>query len=81
MFNIIRWVLDVYVIIIFTYALSTWVDPVGHHKISQALRDLVLPVLKPIQKKVPIIGNTDMSPFILIIAIIILKHILAALIG
>lgn len=66
--NIIRTATDIYLLVIFLSALLSFFLP-PYHKVRVFLDKLVDPLLTPIRKVVPLIGNIDISPMILFIVV------------
>ena len=64
-------------LVIFSALLSFLMDP--YHPIRRAIDQIVEPMLRPIRKVVPHVGNIDISPLILIILIQLGSFILRAL--
>ncbi|MHB1679894.1 MAG: YggT family protein [bacterium] len=79
-FNIISIILTVYMWIIIIQALVSWVNPDPYNPIIRFLNDVTEPVLRKVRAIIPI-GNIgiDLSPIIVIIAIYVLKFLLAYL--
>jgi YggT family protein len=67
-------VLTIIVDSILTYFLSPF------HPLRSALDRIVQPLLKPIRKVVPLVGNLDFSPLILIILVEIVDYLVGILI-
>ena len=51
------------------------------HQIRRTIDQIVEPMLRPIRKVVPYVGNIDISPLILIILIQLASYILRSIIG
>jgi YggT family protein len=71
LFEIISWLLDLYVIVIIAAALITWVRPNPYNPIVRFLRQITEPVLRPVRQLVPPekLGGLDISPIIVIVII------------
>jgi len=71
LFEIITWLLDLYVIVIIAAALITWVRPNPYNPIVRFLRQITEPVLRPVRQLVPPekLGGLDISPIIVIVII------------
>ncbi len=71
LFEIITWLLDLYVIVIIAAALISWVRPNPYNPIVQFLRQITEPVLRPVRQLVPPekLGGLDISPIIVIVII------------
>ena len=64
-------------IVILSALLSFIMDP--YHVIRRTIDQIVEPLLKPIRRVVPHIGNFDISPLVLIILIQVVSYLLRAL--
>ena len=71
LFEIINWLLDLYVIVIIAAALISWVRPNPYNPIVLFLRQITEPVLRPVRQLVPPekLGGLDISPIIVIVII------------
>jgi YggT family protein len=60
--------MSVYILLVATLvqALLSWVNP--HTALAPVLDALTRPFLRPIQKRLPLLGGVDLSPLVLIIA-------------
>ena len=70
--------LSVYLLIVFARAILSWfpIRPgTPFATISLLLRDLTEPVLAPLRRVIPPVGMLDMSSFVLIIGLVILRSI------
>jgi len=61
-------------LVILSALLSFFMDP--YHPIRRAIDQIVEPMLRPIRRVIPFIGNIDISPLILIIVIQFISFIL-----
>ena len=61
-------------LVILSALLSFFLDP--YHPIRRAIDQIVKPMLHPIRRVIPFIGNIDISPLILIIVIQFISFIL-----
>ncbi len=71
--QILNIVLDVFKWVVIIRALISWVSPDPYNPIVQFLQRITDPLLTPIQRKVPPMGGLDLSPIILLLAIIFLQ--------
>jgi len=61
---------------IFVRAILSWVNPDPYNPIVRALDRITAPILYPIQRVVPLFGGIDISPFIAMLLIELLKGLL-----
>jgi YggT family protein len=70
---VISWGLTLFMWIIIIRSLLTWVNPDPYNPIVKFLYNITEPVLYPIRKRVPYLGGMDVSPLVVIIAIMFLQ--------
>lgn len=73
--NITRTAIDLYLLVIFLSALLSFFLP-PYHQVRVFLDKLVDPLLRPIRRVVPLIGNLDISPMILFILVQLVGSVL-----
>ena len=61
-------------LVIISVILSYFMDP--YHPIRRAIDSVVEPMLAPIRRVVPLIGMLDFSPFILLLLLQLLRHLI-----
>lgn len=77
--TLINWFIQLLILIIVIQAiLSFFMDP--YHPIRRFLDGIVNPMLDPIRRLLPPIGNLDFSPLVLIVILQILGSLLVRLI-
>lgn len=77
--RIVDYVLTLYMWIVIIRALISWVSPDPGNPIVRVLRQVTDPVLRPIQRRLPVTG-IDFSPLVLILAIMFLQWFLVPVI-
>jgi len=71
---------NVLIILIFIWVIVSWIlSP--FHPLREALDRIVEPMLWPIRRVVPLAGNFDLSPMILMILIELVSRILVSLLS
>jgi len=68
--------LNLYMWIIIISALVSWVNPDPYNPIVRFLYGVTDPVLRPIRRKIGVFGGIDVSPVIVILIIVFLRHFL-----
>jgi YggT family protein len=71
-------ILTLYMWIIIVAALISWVSPDPYNPIVRFLYSVTDPVLRPIRKRLGFAMGIDISPMIVILIIIFIKHFLVA---
>ena len=74
--DLINFVLGAYIWVVIARAVISWVNPDPYNPIVRFLRQVTDPLLDRIRRVVPIMGGLDLSPMILILAIIFLQNFL-----
>jgi len=77
--NILRYLIQIVVqlmtLVVIIHAVSTYIFP-PYNSVRIQLDKIVNPFLNPIRKVVPVIGNFDFSPVILIILLQVIEYLL-----
>ena len=68
-FSLLRFVLNILFFTIIIHAVFSWILNNQHNSFSDFVRQLVVPILHPIQKRLPFPAGMDFSPFIAIVVI------------
>ena len=67
--GIVRLILTVYFWTIIIYAVLSWVSPGGYNPGAALVSSLAEPLLRPVQRVIPLIGGIDLSPIFVLIAL------------
>ena len=68
-FSLLRFVLNILFFTIIIHAVFSWILNNQHNSFSDFIRQLVVPILHPIQKRLPYPAGMDFSPLIAIVVI------------
>lgn len=74
--GIVRLILTVYFWTIVIYAVLSWVSPGGYNPGAALVSSLAEPLLRPVQRVIPLIGGIDLSPIFVLIALQALMMVL-----
>lgn len=74
--KLINFVFDAYIFIVLARAVVSWVNADPYNPIVRFLIQATDPLLSRIRRYVPLLGGIDISPMILILAIIFLQGLL-----
>ena len=74
--GIVRLILTVYFWTIIIYAVLSWVSPGGYNPGAALVSSLAEPLLRPVQRVIPLIGGIDLSPIFVLIALQALMMVL-----
>lgn len=66
---------DVYVLLIIIRAILSWVNPNPYHPAVHFVHRVTEPVLRPVRQILPPLGGFDLSPIVVIIALIFVKNL------
>ena len=61
---------------IFIIIILSWVAPQSHNPAILLLRQIIDPVMEPVRKRMPDMGGLDLSPMVIIMAILIIEIIM-----
>ncbi len=79
-YQIINWIFNIIIILIFARFVISWVRPDPYHptwgKVVQVVYQLTEPLLAPIRRLLPATGMIDWSPMVLLLAIWVLRSVL-----
>lgn len=67
--TLITFVLKLFFFGVLAHAILSWLAPNNYSPASDFIRQLIVPILRPIQKKLPYPAGLDFSPFIAIVII------------
>jgi YggT family protein len=73
---VINLVLGVYIWIVLGRVIISWVSADPYNPIVRFLYGATEPLLEPIRRRLPVMGGLDLSPMLLILAIIFLQNFL-----
>lgn len=84
MINTVIWLIHFlfrlfFITVLISVFISYFLDP--YHPVRRFLDRIVNPFLKPIRKVVPLVGNIDFSPVILILLAQVAEYLLVWLVG
>ena len=74
----LSWILYGFIALLIVEAVFSWVNP--HAPLAPFVRALNEPLLSPLRRVVPLIGNVDLSPLVALILLQIVQKLLSALI-
>ncbi len=60
-----KWCIYLLICVVFVQAIMSWFNP--YHPLSPLLNSLTKPFLDPIRKRLPLIGNVDLSPLVVFV--------------
>ena len=69
------------VIAIVLRAILSWFVPQGDHPVVRILRDVTDPLIVPLRRVIPSIGMLDLSPFVAIILLQVVRSIVVSALG
>lgn len=75
LFGLVRMVITGALGIILIHAILSWIQP--HAPVASILARLSEPVLRPLRRIIPLVGNVDLSPLVALIGLQVLLMVLA----
>jgi YggT family protein len=63
--NLVRLVLYIVIAVVIVQAVLSWINP--YSPIAPLLNALTRPMLRPLQRRIPMVANVDLSPLVIII--------------
>ena len=76
--RLVSWILFGFMALLIVEAVFSWVNP--NAPMAPFIRALTEPLLRPLRRVVPLIGNVDLSPLVALILLQIAQKLLSALI-
>ena len=67
--TLMNFILKLFFFIVLAHAILSWITPNNYNPMSDFIRQLIVPILHPIQKRLPYPAGLDFSPFIAIVII------------
>jgi YggT family protein len=74
--ELIKLLINIYLWGVIIQAVLSWFNPDPYHPAARVLAQLTAPVLRPAQRLLPPISGVDLSPMLVVIALIFLSLLL-----
>ncbi len=81
MIGVIRFVFELYSIILLARVLLSWIQVDPHNQLVQIIYQLTEPLLAPIRRVLPQTGGMDFSPIVAFIGLIVVEQIIITLLS
>ena len=69
-------IIDIYVLVVLASVIVSWIHLPLNNPVVRFCNSLTDPILTPIRSVVPKVGGADLSPFVLLIGLRILRRII-----
>ena len=79
--ELFKLLINIYLWSIVIQAVLSWFNPDPHHPAARLLTQLTDPVLQPVRKRLPPVSGIDLSPMVVIVALIFISLLLQDLLG
>ncbi len=79
--ELLKLLINIYLWGVIIQALLSWFNPDPRHPAARILAQLTAPVLRPAQRLLPPISGVDLSPMVVVVALIFLSLLLQDLLG
>jgi len=74
--DLLALILNIALFAVLIRALLTWIAPAGPNPVMEILQRITDPLLRPVQRLMPLIGGIDLSPLAVLIGLQVLKMLL-----
>ena len=74
--ELIALTINIFLFSILILVILSWVNPGGHNPAASLLYDLTSPLLTPVRRRMPNTGGLDLSPMVVMVALILLKMLI-----
>lgn len=74
--ELVKLAIDIFFWAILIQAILSWINPGVYNPASALLYSLTLPLLRPAQRLIPPIGGIDLSPMVVMLALIVIKMLI-----
>ncbi|MCP5158522.1 MAG: YggT family protein [Gammaproteobacteria bacterium] len=79
--ELLKLLINIYLWSVIIQALLSWFNPDPYHPAARVLAQLTAPVLRPAQRMLPPISGVDLSPMLVVIALIFISLLLQDFLG
>lgn len=77
--ELVRMALYLVMFVVLASAILSWVNP--YSPLAPTLNGIAAPLLRPIQRVIPLVGNVDLSPLVLLLILQVLQSVLSFVIS
>jgi len=79
LFSVLQMIISIIYFIIIIRVLLSWVNPDPYNPLVQIIYGITEPILRPFRRILPPIGGLDLSPILLILALVFIQTFIARL--
>ncbi|MDS4020337.1 MAG: YggT family protein [Candidatus Competibacter sp.] len=79
--ELLKLLINIYLWGVVIQAVMSWFNPDPHHPAARVLAQLTAPVLRPARRVLPPISGVDLSPMLVVVALIFISLLLQDLLG
>ena len=79
--ELIKLLINIYLWGVIIQAVLSWFNPDPYHPAARVLAQLTAPVLRPVQRLLPPISGVDLSPMLVVVALIFISLLLQDFLG
>lgn len=79
--ELFKLLINIYLWGIIIQAVLSWINPDPRHPVARVLAQLTAPLLRPVQRRLPPISGVDLSPVLVVVALIFISLLLQDFLG
>ena len=79
--ELLKLLINIYLWGVIIQAVLSWINPDPYHPAARVLAQLTAPVLRPARRVLPPISGVDLSPMLVVVALIFISLLLQDLLG
>ncbi len=68
--------INLLIVLIIVHAIGSWIPAIRESRFYNSLDRLISPLLEPFRRVLPPFGGLDFSPFVLLLILYLIKHLL-----
>jgi YggT family protein len=72
--NIVQFLLTIYAFVVIAAVILSWVNPDPLNPLVRVLRNMTEPVMDKIRPYIPLVGGLDLTPIVLVAAIVFINQ-------
>jgi len=74
--ELVSLIINIFIVTVFVRVILSWINPDPYNPVTRVLDSLTEPVMRPARRVLPPVGGLDLSPVLVMIALVLLKMLL-----
>lgn len=74
--ELISLTINIFLFAILIQVIISWINPAGHNPAISLIHGLTAPLLSPVRRRMPDMGGLDLSPMVVMLALVVLEMLL-----